>query len=171
VPSAVVRAPVPRPNLPHYWLIMTLIGISGASLIVAAWQFIREHKRTEAARPAAQPPLPLPLPAAVKDNLTPQVAQAVREAVQQELAMQRRELLIAQQAAANEIAALVQRLDELQMPMQERLHTYESRIQELEKELHLRHEENRELLRIKIDMITRQLAAERAASLIPPISA
>jgi hypothetical protein len=98
------------------------------------------------------------------------VAQAVREAVQQELASQRRELLVAQQAATEEIAALVRRLDELQVPMQQRLQTYEGRIQELEKELTLRNEENRELLKLKIEMISRQLATERA-SLAPPITA
>ena len=113
--------------------------------------------------------MPLPLADAAKPDLAPQVALAVREAVQRELALQRRELLVAQQAATDEIAALVQRLDELQMPMQERLHTYETRIQSLEKELSVRNEENRELLKLKIEMISRQLQTERAATLVPPI--
>jgi hypothetical protein len=94
--------------------------------------------------------------------LAPQVAQAVREAVMQELAMQRRELMLAQQAATDEIVALVQRLDQLQLPMQERLRAYEGQIQRLEKELAARAEENRELLKLKIDMMRRQLERERA---------
>jgi len=175
VQSAVVKPASASTGLPHAGLILTLIGISSLSLLVGGWQILREYRRASATKPAAEGALPLP--GVVKedltpqDNLTPQVAQAVREAVQQELAMQRRELLIAQQSAANEIAALVRRLDEVQMPMQERLQTYETRIQSLEKELTLRNEENRELLRLKIDMISRQMETERTAALIPPISA
>jgi len=112
--------------------------------------------------PAAQAPLPFleALPA----NLTPQVTQAVREAVQQELGAQRHELLLAQLAATDKISVLVQRLDELQVPMEARLHTYETRIQMLEKELALSNAENRELLKAKIEVVTRQLATERAAA-------
>jgi predicted component of type VI protein secretion system len=59
---------------------------------------------------------------------------------------------------------MIRRLDSVQAPMQERLHSYETRIQELEKELTARNEENRELLKLKIEMIRRQLEAERAPS-------
>jgi hypothetical protein len=41
---------------------------------------------------------------------------------------------------------------------------YETRIQELEKELAARNEENRELLKLKIKMIRRQLEAERTSN-------
>ena len=175
VQSATAKPAPGLTGLPHAGLILTLIGISSLSLLVGGWQILREYRRASGIKPVAEGVLPLPV--VVKEdltpqaNLTPQVAQAVREAVQQELAMQRRELLIAQQSATNEIAALVRRLDEVQMPMQERLQTYEARIQSLEKELTLRNEENRELLRLKIDMISRQMEAERTAALIPPISA
>jgi len=91
--------------------------------------------------------------------------------VQQELAAQRRDLLLTQQAATEEISALVRRLDAVQMPMQQRLRTYEERIQALEKELALRNEENRELLKVKIDMLGRQMAAERAGSAVSTITA
>lgn len=107
---------------------------------------------------------PLPFPDALPANLTPQVTQAVREAVQQELGAQRHELLLAQLAATDKISVLVQRLDELQVPMEARLHTYETRIQMLERELALSNAENRELLKAKIEMVTRQLATERAAA-------
>jgi hypothetical protein len=92
-------------------------------------------------------------------NLT----QAMRDAVVQELALQRRELLLAQQAATDEIAMLVRRLDELQLPMQEREQTYEARIKSLENELALRTEENRELLKMKLDVVRRQLETERSS--------
>jgi len=161
------QKPAPQTGLRHLGLILTLAGISVASLLVAGWQYSKERKRATISALVAQ--VPLPLPDVAKPDLAPQVAQAVREAVQRELALQRRELLVAQQAATDEIAALVQRLDELQMPMQERLHTYETRIQSLEKELSVRNEENRELLKLKIEMISRQLQSERAATLVPPI--
>ncbi len=99
--------------------------------------------------------------AAANVNLAPHLAQVLKETVVQELATQRRELLKAQEEAAMEIATMIRRLDSVQAPMQERLHSYEARIQELEKELTVRNEENRELLKLKIEMIRRQLEVER----------
>jgi hypothetical protein len=98
--------------------------------------------------------------AAVGASLAPHLAQALKEALVQELAVQRRELLQAQQIAAAEIAQLAHHLDELRVPIQERLRSYEMRIQELEKELAARNEENRELLKLKIEMLRRQLEVE-----------
>jgi hypothetical protein len=166
-PAPIPPKPVTQASLRHLGLIVALAGISAGSLLVAWWQHSKERKRATISALVTQ--VPLPLADTARPDLAPQVAQAVREAVQRELALQRRELLVAQQAATDEIAALVQRLDELQVPMQERLHTYETRIQSLEKELAIRDEENRELLRLKIEMISRQLQTERAATLVPPI--
>ncbi len=95
--------------------------------------------------------------AATRANLAPHLAQVLKETVVQELATQRRELLKAQEEAAMEIAAMIRRFDSVQAPLQERLHSYEARIQELEKELTALNEENRELLKLKIEMIRRQL--------------
>ncbi|MGA9776973.1 MAG: hypothetical protein ACLPRE_08715 [Limisphaerales bacterium] len=99
--------------------------------------------------------------AATRANLAPHLAQVLKETVVQELATQRRELLKAQEEAAQEIAAMIHRFDSVQAPLQERLHSYETRIQELERELTALNEENRELLKLKIDMIRRQLEVER----------
>jgi hypothetical protein len=99
--------------------------------------------------------------AATRANLAPHLAQVLKETVVQELATQRRELLKAQEEAALEIAAMIHRFDSVQAPLQERLHSYEARIQELEKELTALNEENRELLKLKIDMIRHQLEVER----------
>ena len=99
--------------------------------------------------------------AATRANLAPHLVQVLKETVVQELATQRRELLKAQEEAALEIAAMIRRFDSVQAPLQERLHSYEARIQELEKELSALNEENRELLKLKIDMIRRQLEVER----------
>jgi hypothetical protein len=171
--SPPVASPPAKPPLPsrlrHRGIIFSLAGASIAALAVACWQFVRERRRVGA--PAAAAQTPLPSPDAAKADLSPHVALAVREAVQQELASQRRELLRSQQAATDEIAALVRRLDELQVPMQQRLQTYENRIQLLEKELALRNEENRELLQAKLEVVRRQLQTEQAAALVPPVTA
>lgn len=128
---------------------------------VILWRFRGRQSKVAVSPPAVQEP-PRPGMPSLQAELAPQVAQVVREAVMQELALQRRELMLAQQAATDEIVALVQRLDQLQLPMQERLRAYEAQIQKLEKELAARAEENRELLKLKIDMMRRQLEIERA---------
>ena len=98
---------------------------------------------------------------ATRDALAPLLAQAVKEAVVQELAVQRRELLRVQESAALELVSLIRRLDALQTPLQDRMRAYETRIQELEKELAARTEENQELLKLKIEMLRHQLETER----------
>ncbi len=118
---------------------------------VEAWR----QRALEAERRAEQ------AQAAAHAELAPHLVQALKETVVQELAAQRRELLKVQEEAALEIAGMIRRLDSVQAPMQERLRAYEARIQELEKELTALNEENRELLKLKIDMIRRQLEAER----------
>ncbi|HKW30284.1 MAG TPA: hypothetical protein VJT54_13185 [Verrucomicrobiae bacterium] len=99
--------------------------------------------------------------AAARASLAPHLAQMLKETVVQELALQRRELLKAQEEAALEIAAMIHRFDSVQAPLQDRLRSYEARIQELEKELSVLNEENRELLKLKIEMIRHQLEVER----------
>jgi hypothetical protein len=99
--------------------------------------------------------------AVVPVDLAPYLAQVLKEAVEQGLAAQRNELLQFQQSAAAEISRLVHQLDELQTPLHDRLRTYEVRIEELERDLTAKNEENRELLKIKIEMLRRQLKAER----------
>ena len=99
--------------------------------------------------------------AAARNELAPHLAQAIKETLVQELAIQRKELLQAQQIAILELSQLTHHLDELKAPMQERLRSYETRIQDLEKELAARSEENRELLKLKIEMVRHQLEIER----------
>ena len=98
--------------------------------------------------------------------LAPHFAQALKDAVVQELASQRRELLAAQQAAAAELTELARKLEAVQTPMLERLRAYETRIQELEKMLSEQTGENRELLKLKIEMLRNQIEAERGNSRI-----
>jgi hypothetical protein len=96
----------------------------------------------------------------VQSSLAPHLVDALKEAVVQELAAQRRELLFAQQAASAELTELARRLESVQAPLIERLRAYEQRITDLERELGEQSKENRELLKLKIDLIREQIEAE-----------
>ena len=151
-PTAPIAPSVPRvPAVVKIPSVYDVPAVAGASDANDEWR--RRALEAEARAEQAQ--------AALKASLAPQLAQSLKEAVVQGLAAQRTELLQAQQAAAAEINALVHRLDELKAPMQDRLRSYEDRIMELEKNLAERNEENRELLKLKIEMTRRQLDAER----------
>jgi len=78
------------------------------------------------------------------------------------LVSQQSELLEAQAAAAVEMAEMERRLNELHAPLQERLRTYEARIADLENALVAKGEENRELIKAKIDLLRKQLEAARS---------
>jgi len=115
---------------------------------------------------------PLPPPAvnsllnSVQSSLAPHLVDALKDAVVQELAAQRRELLAGQQAAAAELTELARRLEAVQTPMLERLRAYEARIGELERDLADQSKENRELLKLKIDLLREKIETERTASRI-----
>ena len=143
----------------NQWLLAAFIGISSVAL--GAWILVRHRRRPVSLLPVRVEKSAIQPSDFFQASLTPQVAQILKDAVVQGLAAQRSELLQAQQAAAAEIGALVHRLDELKAPMQDRLRSYEDRIVELEKDLAERNEENRELLKMKIEMTRRQLEAER----------
>jgi hypothetical protein len=145
----------------NIWQVAAIASGSIIVLLVGWWIWAsRRHKATVPVRLAdlaAQNNPSLP------PELAPQLAQVLKSVVVQELAAQRWELLQTQQNAAAEVVRLMQRLNDLHAPLQDRLHAYESRIQELEKELSARTEENRELLKLKIDLLRQQLEAERTS--------
>jgi hypothetical protein len=101
------------------------------------------------------------LQTAVRAGLLAHLSQWLSRLLTQRLIFQRRLLLDSQDNAAAEMAALEERLEKVQAPLQVRLAAYEHRIAELEKELAVRGEENRELLKAKIEMMRKQLEAER----------
>ena len=111
-------------------------------------------------------PLPPPKVSTILESLhsalAPHLAETLKDAVVQELAAQRRELLRAQQEASAELTELARRLEKVQTPMFERLRAYEQRISELEKELNEQTKENRELLKMKIEMTRRQMESVRS---------
>jgi predicted RNase H-like nuclease (RuvC/YqgF family) len=134
--------------------------VCGRDGTIAANESIRKmlHGKTQ--------PLPPPSVAAVlqaaQSSLESHLVEALKDAVVQELASQRRELLAGQQQAAAELTELARRLEAVQTPMLERLRAYEQRIRDLEKELSEQSKENRELLELKIEMTRRQLESERS---------
>jgi len=87
--------------------------------------------------------------------------QWMRERLVQGLFHQRAALLSSQEKAAVEINALEERLEQLHLPLQERIAAYEKRINELETELAAKGEENRELIKAKISLAKQQLTVER----------
>jgi hypothetical protein len=134
--------------------------VCGRDGTIAANESIRKmlHGKTQ--------PLPPPSVAAVlqaaQSSIEAHLVEALKDAVVQELASQRRELLAGQQQAAAELTELARRLEAVQTPMLERLRAYEQRIRDLEKELSEQSKENRELLELKIEMTRRQLESERS---------
>jgi hypothetical protein len=140
------------------WLIAGIATVSALALVIV-WWVIRRPRPVPISVPAKLQKMETP--AMAHTELAPYLAQTLKEAVVQGLAAQRAELLHMQRLAAVEIAELVNRLDQLQAPMQERLRTYQDRIQELQKELADRTEENRELLKMKIEMMRQQIESER----------
>ncbi len=145
-------------STPRLWFFVALTIFIAATLL-SIWQLILRHRRVAKILPAQKP-------FELQSELTSPLVRVVKEALVQELAVQRRELLYAQQLATAEVVGLVRKMDGLQLAMQERWQTYESQIQKLETELADRTEENRELLQLKIEMIRRQLETERAGKRI-----
>jgi DNA-binding transcriptional MerR regulator len=74
---------------------------------------------------------------------------------------QRSSLLDTQERAAADVAELEERLAKIHAPLQERLRAYEQRIRDLERELALKGEENRELIKAKIQLTKEHLEAAK----------
>lgn len=85
----------------------------------------------------------------------------MRERLFQSLFRQRADLLTVQKKAEREMGELEQRLESLHTPLQERIRAYETRIEELERELAAKGEANRELIGARIAVTRQQLKQER----------
>jgi hypothetical protein len=97
----------------------------------------------------------------VEQALRTGVLRWMRDRLFSTLFRHRSELLDAQQKAEAEMVELEQRLAQLQTPLQERIHAYEARIVELEKELAEKGEANRKLLGARIHVARQHLTVER----------
>ncbi len=158
---------------PVLWLV-TALAVVVLILAVAIWQLARRKP------PETMLPVPVggepgdwqqralaaeqrteKLQNAARAGLMAHLSQWFSRMLTQRLISQRRMLLETHDNAAAEMAALEARLQKVQAPLQVRLAAYEHRIAELEKELAVRGEENRELLKAKIETMRKQLEAER----------
>ncbi len=93
--------------------------------------------------------------------LLPHLARLLRDKFVRKLLSHRSHLLDTQEKAAADVAELEERLARLHAPLQDRLRAYEQRINELEKELAQKGEENRELIRAKIEITKEHLEAAK----------
>ena len=101
------------------------------------------------------------LQSAARAGLLAHMAQWLSQAFTRRLVSERQLLLDAQSKAIAEMVELEARLEKIQAPLQERVAAYERRIAELEKELAARGEENRELLKAKIEIMRKLLESQR----------
>jgi hypothetical protein len=98
----------------------------------------------------------------MREGLLAHLARVARELFVQRLLSHKKALMRAQDQATADMAELEARLEKIHAPLQERLRAYEQRINELEKDLSQKGEENRELIRAKIQMARRHLELEKA---------
>jgi hypothetical protein len=101
---------------------------------------------------------------AIRIRLAPHLARWLAHKLVLQLVSNRKQLLAVQRQAEAEIELLEQRLQQMQAPFQDRVRAYETRINELEKELALKDHQNRELLRMTIASARRKLELEHAKS-------
>ena len=165
------------------WIAAMLVLVCSA-LAVILWR-LRARPSAALALPGANPALgggeqrALPPPGAVEENWRHRALAAegkaeraheairsgalgwMREKIFRALSHQRGELLSTQQKAEAEMRELEQRLEQLHTPLQERIGAYEKRIEELEKDLAAKGEENRELLGARITVARQQLNVAR----------
>jgi hypothetical protein len=97
----------------------------------------------------------------VRKGMVPHLAHLMKDWLFRGVAAQRAQLLLTQQAGADRMAELEQRLVKINSQMQNRLGAYERRIAELEQQVIAKDRINRELIAAK-EKVTRQaLAASR----------
>ncbi len=146
-------------TVPYRWI---AAGAAAAllALFIVIWRL--------APRPRLSPLLPATVShsgtgnlADVREGLLPHLARLMMDKLVQKLVSQREHLLDTQQRAVADMAELEERLEKVHAPLQDRLRAYEQRIGDLEKELALKGEENRELIKAKIQMARKQLEAAK----------
>ena len=98
---------------------------------------------------------------AERHGLKPFLMRSLRDKIFQKLLTQRAETLAHQEQATSDLAELEARLEKLQAPLQERLRAYEQRIEDLEKELARKGQENQALIRLRIQVLKSQMAATK----------
>ena len=98
----------------------------------------------------------------LRSGLLPHVARGMMNALVQRLLSQRSAVIESQAEAEREVAALADRLEQLHIPLEQRIAAYEQRIAELEAQLAAKDEQNAELIKAKIETTRKKLEGERS---------
>jgi len=101
---------------------------------------------------------------AIQLRVAPHLGRWLAHKFVQQLVSNRKRLLEVQRLAEAEIHELELRLENLKLPLDERVRAYEQRIADLEKQLLLKEHQNEELLRMTIASARRKLELEQAKS-------
>ena len=145
------------------WIIGGLCGF-GLALLAVVWMFARRSQpgsMLPMTRTSEAVLVPDKFSGELRRGVAPHLARLLMDKLVRGLLLQRTSLIEGQQQAAAEMAALESRLEKVNAPLQERLRAYEGRILELEKELAQKGQENRELIRFKIQLVRTQLASTK----------
>jgi hypothetical protein len=97
----------------------------------------------------------------LSEKVIPELTEFAKQSLVQGLYSQRNALLETQHKAQQELVTLEARLARLQLPFQERIHAYEKRVTELERELDTRGEEMRELTKATLLLMRQKLEEEK----------
>ncbi|HUR44352.1 MAG TPA: LamG-like jellyroll fold domain-containing protein [Candidatus Saccharimonadales bacterium] len=97
----------------------------------------------------------------LRAGLLPQLSQWLKQKITRRLIADRQHLMRIQYAAELELAELEQRLAKIQAPLEARLKIYEDRIVELERQLAIKGEESRELIKAKIASTRKKIEREQ----------
>ena len=98
--------------------------------------------------------------AVLRTNVFPHLVEWLKSKLVRGLLTQRAHLLSTQQKAEQDLADLEARLAKVHAPLEERLQLYRQRIDDLQRELLAKGQENRELIRAKIELTRKRLEAE-----------
>lgn len=158
VPMPLVSTQVHVPLLPTTEGSMVVSSSAAPSVVTSAETDHWKERAIEAELKAEQ------LSTVVKAGLFPQLSRWLAQKFVRRLVLERKELMETQRRAELAIVEMETRLHEIRAPLEERLRAYEERIQELERKLAAKNEENQELIKATILAARRKLEEERSNS-------
>ncbi len=100
--------------------------------------------------------------AMIRKGLIPHLSQWLKQKLVRKLIADRTQLLETQQAAAQKVMAVEERLSRIEQQVQRQNDTYQARIDALSRELLTAEEENRELIHARITQVQAEMEATRA---------
>lgn len=130
--------------------------LPGAALFLPAASLLSDGQPRALANAAPADPQ-----AQLREKLKSELAEFAKQSLVQGLYSERNKLLEAQQQAQQELARLETHLASLDLPLQERLRAYQTRITELEKELETRDAEMREMIQATLLLIRERMEKEK----------